>query len=1694
MTMPVQPVTCRFFDQDGSPIAAKVSFKLTTQEIYNGIVVGPQADYVICNASTGIGVINLFPNALGANSSQYTVKAVDSVTGRKILPETLCTIPDSPCYLDLILNQEPFPTLSASSIALAGAQAATATATAQADIAVAQATIAVTQAGIASTQAGISTAKAVLTAADAVATAADRVATGLDVLATDANKVQTIADRAQTALDRIATAADVVLTHAGVLTATGLAANTAADRTQTGLDRTAAAASELAASASEGTASAQAAIAVTQAGIATAKAVLTAADLVGTNANVLLTDANAAATAADRTQTGLDRTAASASASTATAQASIATDQAVLATSNGAAQVALATTQANTATTQAGLAAADRTQTGLDRIQTAADRVQTGLDRVSTTASAAASLASQAAANTSAGAASGSAASALAVYGTSNAMAAALATAQAQASAAAASAASANTAKDLALTAWAAATYPGETLGALSQSLHVGTVVKAIVYDTSKDSDGGAWRKRCADKSWYTETLGGTRWVGQALNEATARGIAAGTTGDELVTNGDFSNGTTGWNLGTGSGAMSNVAGLLRITATADGLTTLIATSAIATTIGKTYTIFCGTATKTAVNVFQINASNNINGSSAFLSTNFGSLGAGTVNNARAIFTATATTTYVVLRADTSAANVTGAYAEFDNISVKEVNTAIDTRGAAYQNTTDGKFYKLHTNLQSNTEQLDSGFFTKANSTIAANAVAAPDGTITADKLIMNAGRDPAIGTSSGLTFGNIDLTPSASYTQSIYAKTGELSVLRLRSNATNQHFDIPIAGPATAPTGTITACTVTPVGNGWSRITWSFVATGSVPGNRGDHWGIRSASTGDGTSGFYLWGAQLEQGSTATTYEAKTTSTTAGTTEVFRGITREFPAVAGIVAESARVVIYDLSTGAMWMVFIVTTSAMAGNMFTNYAPTSPCIAAGGARVYLGNGGSSDLLVAEFIRDVGLRYSASQSARTLVNIANRNSALAITSDPTMPLIISRSVNDVAITVLDNAPIDPATGLPTPTIAVATAGGVSVIRDNGTVVNIYPAAAAAMYRVGFIDNLLIMQGEYIDYSPWVMPIPATNVTGWSYQGQPPGTLEEYSATGTVLPAGTSLFYLGSSGGNNRPMLASKNSRVLSSAQGLSVVKPNPASPTKGMVSYITPTYNTGWMPGDIRLATLADTTAETVTGSGELVTNGTFDTDTTGWTATGNATLSVVAGQLVITNDGIGTMGGASQSITTVVGKTYSVSATNASGNTLYFGVGNTLGSVNLASNAALAGATTGVINFTATGTSSFVTLLTNSFTPSITRAWDNISVKLATPDRSVKNNGLIVKGTLTKTAVASGAGLVAYSGFNAANYLEQPYNSNLDFGTGDFCVMGWVKSSVLPGALSKLIDRAGYSGAYTGSVIRLIVLSTGYARFDISDDSFATSDSLSNGVNVVTGDWVFIVAARIGSSLQIYTNGLLSASGSVSAASASLSNSIANLRLGLGVNSSEQWTGSLALWRISATAPSADQIAHIYRTELPLFQANAQCTIAGTSAAVTALAYDDVTDLLHVGTSYGRSGFKDLLRVDSEATTTGSITSLSAQGGTVITGGTSAKVYVPAKYLRDELQRKSEARAALGRIPVFFDHDAVTSQVAFVLPKGYTTKAVYSAGLLKRVGSTKDYTVNTDGFVETVTFAVAPGNTVQVSIMAVRSN
>jgi hypothetical protein len=120
-------------------------------------------------------------------------------------------------------------------------------------------------------------------------------------------------------------------------------------------------------------------------------------------------------------------------------------------------------------------------------------------------------------------------------------------------------------------------------------------------------------------------------------------------------------------------------------------------------------------------------------------------------------------------------------------------------------------------NIVSYSEQFDNAFWSKTDVTVTQNAAIAPDGTLTADKLIVN----------NGTTGSNLNISPtfqsSTAYTGSIYAKAGEWNWLEieLRSETTSilrAWFDL-----SNGVVGTVNAgmtATITPVGNGWYRCT----------------------------------------------------------------------------------------------------------------------------------------------------------------------------------------------------------------------------------------------------------------------------------------------------------------------------------------------------------------------------------------------------------------------------------------------------------------------------------------------------------------------------------------------------------------------------------------------------------------------------------------------------------------------------------------------------------------------------------------------------------------------------------------------------------------------------------------------------------------------------------------------------------
>ncbi len=693
------------------------------------------------------------------------------------------------------------------------------------------------------------------------------------------------------------------------------------------------------------------------------------------------------------------------------------------------------------------------------------------------------------------------------------------------------------------------------------------------------------------------------------------------------------------------------------------------------------------------------------------------------------------------------------------------------------------------------------------------------------------------------------------------------------------------------------------------------------------------------------------------------------------RGSRKEFPAVAVIVAEAATVTIYDGDDPdlPMWMVFNTDLSSCWFNTTTSFSLSAKngILAAGG------NDTNQRLRLAFFLKDHCEDYATPNSGgghrASTGSFLDRNSqgSTGRTIDATVG-IVERTINDVAMTVLPNAPIDAATGLPVPTIAVATDGGLSIIKDDGTVAE--PAGQTNYENVDIIGSRCWFSVSGTSSSPVRFVNLETFQDGdsvpfsytWPSLSETPHAFSNYTRSHTtVLPDGVAI--------------KDDQNLLLQVFSG-----PETGYTSGNLTRLLTSTYNTGWMNGDIKLATLSDTDDTDVTGS-ELVTNGSMEANNS-WEAVGTPTASGQTSSQAhsgtyswyFTGDSNydGIQSSVDFSITS--GKAYVINAwvypVNDTGITLKFGgvnrtvTGLTQNAWNQVTETIVSTQTT------AAGTIGFNTDITWG---SGTWYIDDVSVRLAEEDRSVNGNGLQVFGTVTKNPVATGADLVGYSGFSGSNYLEQPYNSDLDFGTGDYAMMGWLYLASNPAGNTRIARRAYHTGSvYSGSSISIEVLGTGYLYSNVTDDGYTSFDFLQSA-NVVSGlGWAHVAAVRNGNTLSLYVNGTYSNSVTMTAALGSLDNSNAVLTVGNDPTHSPgtAFTGSLALFRISATAPSPEQIKKIYNDEKVLFQENAQATLYGSSDAVTALAYDDTTELLHVGTSAGRSVFQGLRRVDNTTT------------------------------------------------------------------------------------------------------------------------
>lgn len=170
-------------------------------------------------------------------------------------------------------------------------------------------------------------------------------------------------------------------------------------------------------------------------------------------------------------------------------------------------------------------------------------------------------------------------------------------------------------------------------------------------------------------------------------------------------------------------------------------------------------------------------------------------------------------------------------------------------------------------NLVTYSSQFDNAAWTLGGSTITANIIIAPDGTLTSDKIIANAsaGVSPSV-------YQAITVSTSTAYTWSVYAKAGEYSYLMIKAQDTTSGTNPTWFNLANGTIGTNSSgntSTITSVGNGWYKctVTRTPSATTGYINIQCANADNTSTLTGNGYSGIYIWGAQLEAGAFATSY-----------------------------------------------------------------------------------------------------------------------------------------------------------------------------------------------------------------------------------------------------------------------------------------------------------------------------------------------------------------------------------------------------------------------------------------------------------------------------------------------------------------------------------------------------------------------------------------------------------------------------------------------------------------------------------------------------------------------------------------------------------------------------------------------------------------------------------------------------------
>lgn len=166
-------------------------------------------------------------------------------------------------------------------------------------------------------------------------------------------------------------------------------------------------------------------------------------------------------------------------------------------------------------------------------------------------------------------------------------------------------------------------------------------------------------------------------------------------------------------------------------------------------------------------------------------------------------------------------------------------------------------------NLLAQPSAFDNAAWSKTRLTVVADTATAPDGTLTAEKLVEDTSNNNH---NAYQAFSSV----AGTHTLSVYCKAGERTECRIIGNDGGSQYGA-IFNLANGTAGFVSVGATSAIlaaGNGWYRCVLTFpCASGAGGGQVRPANGGTDSYLGDGASGIYAWGAKLEAAASPSAY-----------------------------------------------------------------------------------------------------------------------------------------------------------------------------------------------------------------------------------------------------------------------------------------------------------------------------------------------------------------------------------------------------------------------------------------------------------------------------------------------------------------------------------------------------------------------------------------------------------------------------------------------------------------------------------------------------------------------------------------------------------------------------------------------------------------------------------------------------------